>query len=78
MFSSSRRAFLCRAAAAAAAGVVVGVPAIAAPMIKCPFCGFDNEDGALFCEQCLSDLSGVEPPPPPPPPPRPPGGRGNG
>jgi len=29
-------------------------------MIKCPFCGFDNEDGALFCEQCKSDLSGVE------------------
>ncbi len=30
-------------------------------MIKCPFCGFENEDGALFCEQCKSDLSGVEP-----------------
>lgn len=29
-------------------------------MIKCPFCGFDNEEGALFCEQCKSDLSGVE------------------
>jgi FHA domain len=28
-------------------------------MIKCPFCHFDNEDGALFCEQCKSDLSGV-------------------
>jgi hypothetical protein len=28
-------------------------------MIKCPFCGFDNEDGALFCEQCKSDLSAV-------------------
>lgn len=25
-------------------------------MVKCPFCGFDNEDGALFCEQCKSDL----------------------
>jgi hypothetical protein len=29
-------------------------------MLKCPFCGFDNEDGALFCDQCKSDLSGVE------------------
>jgi hypothetical protein len=29
-------------------------------MLKCPFCGFGNEDGALFCEQCKSDLSGVE------------------
>ncbi|MFO0864074.1 MAG: hypothetical protein U0744_05370 [Gemmataceae bacterium] len=28
-------------------------------MVKCPFCGFDNEDGALFCEQCKSDLSSV-------------------
>ncbi len=28
-------------------------------MIKCPFCHFDNEDGALFCEQCKSDLAGV-------------------
>ena len=26
-------------------------------MVKCPFCWFDNEDGALFCEQCKSDLS---------------------
>jgi hypothetical protein len=26
-------------------------------MVKCPFCGFDNEDGAIFCEQCKSDLS---------------------
>lgn len=25
-------------------------------MLKCPFCQFDNEDGALFCEQCKSDL----------------------
>src|SRR5947207_2830827 len=25
-------------------------------MAKCPFCHFDNEDGALFCEQCKSDL----------------------
>jgi hypothetical protein len=30
-------------------------------MIKCPFCAFDNEDGALFCEQCKSDLSAVAP-----------------
>ncbi|MFN4259960.1 MAG: FHA domain-containing protein [Gemmataceae bacterium] len=29
-------------------------------MLKCPFCGYDNEDGALFCEQCKSDLAGVE------------------
>jgi hypothetical protein len=29
-------------------------------MTKCPFCHFDNEDGALFCEQCKSDL-GVSP-----------------
>lgn len=26
-------------------------------MVKCPFCGFENEDGALFCEQCKSDLA---------------------
>jgi len=42
-------------------------------MIKCPFCHFDNEDGALFCERCTSDLTAVtvksssSPPPPPPP-----------
>jgi hypothetical protein len=30
-------------------------------MVKCPFCQFDNEDGALFCEQCKSDLAGAEP-----------------
>ncbi len=30
-------------------------------MLKCPFCHFDNEDGALFCDQCKSDLSGVAP-----------------
>ena len=29
-------------------------------MTKCPFCHFENEDGALFCEQCKSDLAGVE------------------
>lgn len=28
-------------------------------MVKCPLCSFDNEDGALFCEQCKSDLSSV-------------------
>lgn len=33
-------------------------------MVKCPFCGFDNEDGALFCEQCKSDLSSVPTPAP--------------
>lgn len=32
-------------------------------MVKCPFCGFSNEDGALFCEQCKSDLSAVAPAP---------------
>jgi hypothetical protein len=26
-------------------------------MLQCPFCHFENEDGALFCEQCKSDLS---------------------
>jgi len=30
-------------------------------MLKCPFCAFDNEEGALFCEQCKSDLSSVAP-----------------
>jgi pSer/pThr/pTyr-binding forkhead associated (FHA) protein len=30
-------------------------------MTICPFCHFQNEDGALFCEQCKSDLSGVQP-----------------
>ena len=30
-------------------------------MTKCPFCHFDNEDGALFCEQCKSDLTSVAP-----------------
>lgn len=32
-------------------------------MVKCPFCGFSNEDGALFCEQCKSDISSVAPTP---------------
>ena len=39
-------------------------------MIKCPFCHFDNEDGALFCERCTSDLTAVTATPPrgaPPP-----------
>lgn len=35
-------------------------------MVKCPFCHFDNEDGALFCERCSSDLSGVAPATPAP------------
>jgi FHA domain len=30
-------------------------------MLKCPFCQFENEDGALFCEQCKSDLGAPEP-----------------
>jgi hypothetical protein len=34
-------------------------------MLKCPFCHFENEDGALFCEQCKSDLAGAEPAAPP-------------
>src|SRR2546426_12342842 len=38
-------------------------------MVKCPFCAFANEDGALFCEQCKSDISSVAPAPVPPPPP---------
>jgi TIR domain len=32
-------------------------------MVKCPFCSFANEDGALFCEQCKSDISNVAPVP---------------
>lgn len=36
-------------------------------MIKCPFCHFDNEDGALFCERCTSDLGAVSPTSAPPP-----------
>src|SRR5262249_19074345 len=35
-------------------------------MLKCPFCGFSNEEGALFCEQCKSDISGVVPAAPTP------------
>jgi hypothetical protein len=34
-------------------------------MVKCPFCGFNNEDGALFCEQCKSDLGADAPAPAP-------------
>ena len=33
-------------------------------MIKCPYCHFENEDGALFCEQCKSDLAGLPIPEP--------------
>jgi hypothetical protein len=29
-------------------------------MLKCPFCSFENEEGALFCEQCKSDLGHAE------------------
>jgi hypothetical protein len=32
-------------------------------MTKCPFCQYENEDGALFCEQCKSDLGVMEPSP---------------
>lgn len=36
-------------------------------MIKCPFCQYENENGAFFCEQCKSDLlteaGGAESPP---------------
>jgi hypothetical protein len=38
-------------------------------MVKCPFCQFDNEEGALFCEQCKSDLASVAPTVAPAPPP---------
>ncbi len=31
-------------------------------MLKCPFCNFQNEDGALFCEQCKSDLASAAAP----------------
>lgn len=31
-------------------------------MLKCPFCQFDNEEGALFCDQCKSDLASAEAP----------------
>jgi hypothetical protein len=29
--------------------------------MKCPICTFENEDGALFCEQCKSDLGVADP-----------------
>ncbi|MFO0841909.1 MAG: FHA domain-containing protein [Gemmataceae bacterium] len=35
-------------------------------MIKCPFCHFENEDGALFCERCASDLAAAKPAEPAP------------
>ncbi len=25
-------------------------------MVKCPFCGFENEEGVAFCDQCKSEL----------------------
>jgi hypothetical protein len=31
-------------------------------MVKCPFCHFENEEGALFCEQCKSDLGAATAP----------------
>ncbi len=34
-------------------------PPDGAGIILCPFCHFHNEAGALFCEQCKSDLTGV-------------------
>lgn len=37
-------------------------------MTKCPFCQYDNEDGALFCDQCKSDLGILESGPPVPAP----------
>jgi hypothetical protein len=30
-------------------------------MMKCPVCQYNNEDGALFCDQCKSDLSPTQP-----------------
>jgi hypothetical protein len=36
-------------------------------MIKCPFCHFENEEGALFCERCTSDLGAVASATPPKP-----------
>jgi hypothetical protein len=30
-------------------------------MLKCPVCEHNNEDGALFCEQCKSDLNQAAP-----------------
>jgi hypothetical protein len=41
---------------------------VKAVMVKCPFCSFANEDGALFCEQCKSDISSVAPASAPPAP----------
>ncbi len=26
-------------------------------MVRCPFCQYENEEGALYCEQCKSDLA---------------------
>ncbi|OAI48390.1 hypothetical protein AYO44_07085 [Planctomycetaceae bacterium SCGC AG-212-F19] len=30
-------------------------------MIQCPNCGAQNQDGTLFCDQCLVDLAAVQP-----------------
>src|SRR5262249_31793345 len=52
----------------AACGLAIRQPATsncergAKAMVKCRFCHYDNEDGGLFCEQCKSDLAGVEAP----------------
>ncbi len=49
--------------------------------MKCPSCGFENEEGAKFCQSCGGNIEGgatAQPPPemdagaPPPPPPPPP------
>ena len=34
--------------------------------MKCPACGADNEDGALFCDRCKADLDMPAAPPPTP------------
>ncbi len=46
--------------------------------MKCPSCGFENEEGAKFCQSCggkveagapMEEGATAQPPPPPPPPP---------
>jgi hypothetical protein len=37
------------------------VPNQGMPTMKCPVCQYNNEDGALFCDQCKSDLSPTQP-----------------
>ncbi len=50
--------------------------------MKCPSCGFENEEGSSFCQNCGANMSETAPPPPPPPqqesapPPPPPPGQG--